>query len=649
MTRELIIEGQHVDLAPDTDITLEYTSNILGDIGKISLSHSYTIKLPKTLRNARALDDPDNTGRESRATRRYLSARYYRNGIDLIGPARAYILKTTQDAFEIALVWGNMVGLEELSQSSLSINDLHDLPILSWVDKQSGSIDYTGSNDVGGAHFARYDSGLGEMTWPYSLSAPHPCMGVAELLTHLLGHYSIPFTLSQGVKESLRDLVILAAPNHAPSALMNYESGVWTTRVILRQNSIFVSTNGTVSPIPPPLPGMPSTPGGPGMPAYGYNGWNSSGLMDTSLSLLTPVPDSYNPDKRYNIHVLLNLRIPAIEGAEPGYISIAAKNYGPNGKPQVVEILYTKYFEREGNDWVLFVDEDIDTEDYAGIGVEVSLKEGGPNFSEDLICSAFRDDYPLFAAYYVLDTIDIFHDDRFPITGNLPKIKQWDLIKACAGLLGWILRVHNGQLVISTYNEVLDVRGASDWSSKVDMVDAPADLSYNLSNWAQSNVVAYKGEEDVILGTRQKFSIDVADGTLSDSRTYYEAPFAASMLSTSLRHYKVTTDKEEWNETEDIDIQPRLLKIERRAGEQWLTFPKALQVDGLKAAHYAKVQEVIRKPIVISVNVRLNELDLARLDLTRTIYLGQFGHYYKILKVQTSATDLSKVELLQIA
>ena len=40
MTRELIIEGQHVDLAPDTDITLEFVNNIIGDIGKISLSRS---------------------------------------------------------------------------------------------------------------------------------------------------------------------------------------------------------------------------------------------------------------------------------------------------------------------------------------------------------------------------------------------------------------------------------------------------------------------------------------------------------------------------------------------------------------------------------------------------------------------------------
>lgn len=651
MTRDLIIEGQHVDLAPDTDITLEYTSNILGDIGKISLSHSYTIKLPKTIRNARVLDDPDNTGRQSSATRRYLSARYYRNGIDLIGQARAYILKTTHDAYEIALVWGNMVGLEELSQTDQTVNDLHDLPILKWVDNKTGVIDYTGASDVGGAHMARYDSGLGDKVWPYSMGAPHPSMGVTELLTHIFNHHGIPFTMSPGALESLRDVVILAAPSHVPSILMNYESGVWTTKVFIYQSSIRVETSGAIAPVPPPLPGMPGIPGTPDSSFEGYNGWNSSGLRDETLSELYSAPDPYDSDKHYNIHILLNLRIPAIEGAEPGYISIVAKDSDGDGY-KVVETLYTKYFEREGNDWVLFIDEDFDTGDHSAIGVEVTLTDGGiilPDHTS-YYCHPYRDDYPPFAAYYVLDSIDILHDGRFPITGNLPKIKQWDIIKACAGLFGWCLHIQNGQFRISTYNEVLNVLDSLDWSGKVDMTKAPTDLSYNLSNWAQSNIVAYKSEEGVELGSRQNFSLAVADGTLAESRTYYEAPFAASMLSTSLRHYKlITTDKEVWNETEDIDILPRLLKIAMKYGEQWLTFPKDLQPAWLMATHYAQVQEVIRKPIVISVNVRLHELDLAQLDLTRTVYLGQFGHYYKILKVQTSATDLCKVELIQIA
>lgn len=41
MTRELLIEGQHVDLAPNTEITLEFVNNIVGDFGKINQSHSY--------------------------------------------------------------------------------------------------------------------------------------------------------------------------------------------------------------------------------------------------------------------------------------------------------------------------------------------------------------------------------------------------------------------------------------------------------------------------------------------------------------------------------------------------------------------------------------------------------------------------------
>ena len=129
MTRELIIDGQHVDLPAQADITLEYVNDFTGDPGKISLSHSYTIKLPKTTRNARILDDPDTPGHASGSVRRYLDARYYRNGIDLIGAAQAYILKATADSYEVALVWNDLEALHALSQGGAALNDLPDLPV----------------------------------------------------------------------------------------------------------------------------------------------------------------------------------------------------------------------------------------------------------------------------------------------------------------------------------------------------------------------------------------------------------------------------------------------------------------------------------------------------------------------------------------
>lgn len=104
MTHELRIAGEPVDLSGSVGITLEYVSNILGQPGKIDLSRSYTIKLPKTRRNAMILDDPGNPGHNSNGVRRFFSARYYRNGIDLIGDAQAYVLRSTSEGYEVALV-----------------------------------------------------------------------------------------------------------------------------------------------------------------------------------------------------------------------------------------------------------------------------------------------------------------------------------------------------------------------------------------------------------------------------------------------------------------------------------------------------------------------------------------------------------------
>ena len=52
-------------------------------------------------------------------------------------------------------------------------------------------------------------------------------------------------------------------------------------------------------------------------------------------------------------------------------------------------------------------------------------------------------------------------------------------------------------------------------------------------------------------------------------------------------------------------------------------------------------------PVLLTLLVRLNELDLAGLDLRRPVYLRQYGHYYSIISVQTSDT-VCKVELIQI-
>ena len=201
MTRELIIDGEHVDLAPNTDITLEYVSNLIGDLGQINLSHSYTAKLPKTARNARILDDPGTPGHASSKTRRFLPAEYYRNGINLIGQAQAHILRTTPDSYEVALVWNTLESLQALSQNPQTLNDLPGLPMLTWIGSNGTTPDYTGTTEgtwVNGAFFAYYESGLGASKYPSVNAGTHPCVTITRLIYDIMSNAGVTFEVSAG-------------------------------------------------------------------------------------------------------------------------------------------------------------------------------------------------------------------------------------------------------------------------------------------------------------------------------------------------------------------------------------------------------------------------------------------------------------------
>ena len=223
MTRELIIEGQHVDLAPDTDITLEYVSNLIGDIGKINLSHSYTVKLPKTVRNAKILDDPGNPTHISTMARRYFSAEYYRNGINLIGSARAYLLDTTDSSYEVALVWSSIPGLTEWSSAKPKLPDLKGLPTLTWKNAPLAD-----RNTTDGCFFAEYTSGARPRT---TETAPHPSVTLYELTTRIFNNAGISYSIGSRLAETLKSHALLVAPSHKPNLEMELEAGAYSDEI----------------------------------------------------------------------------------------------------------------------------------------------------------------------------------------------------------------------------------------------------------------------------------------------------------------------------------------------------------------------------------------------------------------------------------
>lgn len=618
MTRELIIEGQHVDLAPNTDITLEYVNNLIGDVGKISLSHSYTVKLPKTAQNARVLDAPGRPGHESSRARMFLSAQYYRNGISLIGQARAYLLRVTPDSYEVALVWNTFEALQTLSQSSKTLNDITTLRTIKWIGSNGCTPDYT-SGEVD-AFFAWYDAGLGPNTYPTVNAGTHPCISPTSLIEKILQDADVSFIISDAALTALSGHAILAAPGHHPSRWQELQSGS--------------SKYSGIKSGPVTSDGARLVYDDYSMSPEWEDGWDATQGMTTSGQVFF----KGDIDKH---RILLNMKVPAGVNLYDTYIAVRAATYTSGGAVDTYEDLLKLYFEFDGTSYYISADEEFNISGWQNY----YLILGGENIPDTFVEFYYYDpSLPLIASNRVHDDINIAQDNNFPLRGNLPDIKQWDFIKACMAQFGLVAIIQNGALNFYTYDELLTARNAYNWTSKVDMTDAdPEDMSYTLDSWAQENLIAFQQEEDESLSFDPNAALVIQDTTLAISRNLYELPWAASKQSAA-QHYKVNDD----GTLEDVDIQPRLFAVGIGIKGQTLRFDDSLYGDGLIEAHYTALQEVIRNPVRITVNIRLHEIDLAQLDLTRPVYLRQYGQYYAILKIQTSATDLCKVELLQI-
>ena len=213
-------------------------------------------------------------------------------------------------------------------------------------------------------------------------------------------------------------------------------------------------------------------------------------------------------------------------------------------------------------------------------------------------------------------------------------------------LFGLVPVIRDGGLSLVESREILDTTDAYDWTCKAELPE-DAEVSYSMDGWSRHNRIAF--EENTELEADPAADIQVDDETLKDDREWYQLPFAASNEGNAL-HYQIEAD----GEITDIDMNPRIFRVTTETAEDGtyeaaLYYPDELRGEDLRDTFYKELQETIRKPVRLTCLVRLNELDLADMDLTRAVYLGQTGRYYAILKIQTSDTDLCKVELIQIA
>lgn len=153
--QQLYIDGILMDMSEETAITLDIKSNLFRDITKMTANTTYTINLPKTAHNMAVLEFAGKPSTSSKYPYILHTARYFRNGLEIIRNGRASVL-SVKETIEISIYWGLFQALATLQSSDLKLNELNCTKYLRFNRNNSS---YTYEKAISeGVFYGRYET-----------------------------------------------------------------------------------------------------------------------------------------------------------------------------------------------------------------------------------------------------------------------------------------------------------------------------------------------------------------------------------------------------------------------------------------------------------------------------------------------------------
>jgi hypothetical protein len=620
MTEELYINGETVDIKPDAATTLNYKSNLLGDISKITSSNSQTIQCPKTTRNRKIFDNPGAPAYVSDKRYNRYSARLVRNGIEIVRVGYAVLLSSSE-TYEIALYWGVMANFQAWVDKAAKLNELTGTEALTW----GANITATSLSQMksAGYGYAKYDCGVSNT----NLANIHPSVTAWWILNRIATQAGFTFEIPDKHKLALRGIAIPCLSRNASAASNQAEATVSTYPFLQNSNGFW------------------------GYSIAGNNGTDKHGVFD---------PDD-------------NTKIRKVDGATKVIISIIDKlgsqlrmtlySNDSGAFPSRVYVRATQY-----ND-----NSETTTQIAVSIGSSAVSSSTGMYAYQKTYYFADINEELLWGRYDYLrlfphngsgrivgsrlgntkltiteDFESIIYPSTYPIPQNLPEISQIDYIKAICGMLGIFAvpdpaNVNNLKFVsLDTLQE--NKVQACDWSDKLARSndDEPKTTEYKINDYCRNNYFRYK--EDDTVSTNADGNLKIDSEILDAEKTVITLPFAPSDGST-IRHYELNDDG---TAVDAVQVKDRIMRlISDGSGLAMLTFD-GLDFTTLLSKYYSTLSRLLNGVITIAEQVMLDEYDLKSLDYSIPFYLRQYGKFYGIVSIQSTANKACEVKAIQL-
>lgn len=592
MKEELYIKGESVDLG-DSEITLNFKSNLLGDISKITASNSYTIKLPRTNKNIRLLDFPDVAGHESYMMRDYFNAEYYRNGVKLFD-AKAVLISCSEDGFDVALTWGMSEKFIQLMNDDKSIQEFADMA-LPW--NSSTTYDNGLVNGQLSHGYIRHNAGIDVDSNRYKIFI-HPSVNCMRLLEEIASYYGL--TMDWGSYKQYIELLYLPLISQKASSKYNFfEANITGTldsdikyvkfTQINRVDGINISNTGT----------------------YGDVVRIYETSLDWELDILIYT----------NKHNTLNV-------VELAFYSNAQ---------------YIKSLQISSNDIGLCAYKGVipfDITEYSNITIRIRINNGA-------LLGIIKSYIKIFSE----DVQSVSYNQYYPIGSNLPDISVVDFIKQICWLFGlFAIKSDTGVSFISV-NKIIDNRyKAVDWSKKLVPTGWTAkETSYTFGDFAQKNYFRYEENENA--KSADGYMV-VQNKTLDYEKDLVKLPYTAGGDNGDMRAVPYFKWSEDGTTVELEDCGDRIMQLvisfdsqgkeDARLDFSDLKFQNRVSRFGLSS-----YQDLIKSPFVIKDTFRLTEIDLKNLDYTIPVYIERYAAFFAIISIKSQG-DYSECELLKL-
>ena len=681
-----------VDLSIPSGITLNFKSNIFGDLSKITCSYTYTFKLPLTANNRRVLDNADDVRCISNKIRRRLRAEYLQDGIPLFANANLYI-ESTDTCFNAVMTWGVISGFQTLKDDDISIRKLplEAKPIFgpcnAKIDEYSNTADYVQPLYNAGLTYIS-DSGWKDQYNTYSVF-PLPAIPVYRLIQLINTQYGTKFKLgseySYGDTTENHKIISLGV---IPCVNVDQQPEGETEKSVLETN-IGCYMKGPYAGIEHILTGA-TNDAAPTDSRFSLvkdgNGF-TIGIKVTSDAALSSEVDgciyakfTHEPNQ-YKGQGRVDMGAPDTTGITPKLTFY----YTTNGTSAASITSIEGRFSWDNNwCWIFDFSKErgrdrlsINVPPNATVFCAIEAEANALQMSSSTI-------YKLIRFYEKVDPNNIQWNKpeasagaiQMDLMSNLPDISCMTLMKALFFMLGAFPSINSAGEIIPVYYTALRdniiAGNAVDWSQKMttEYSALPAKMTYSVSGFGQRNFYMMKndnadgegGEDETDVYAPGKGIIYVGNEVIDRNKTIIQLPFYAPYIKNKKSPFLATgnTMKFWYHENDEVktkEAKPCFGTIKplvqtssgTPTGVQWMSMEIWNDFVNINSdPSYSYLSRIMENPIIITENLRLNEHDLRNLDYNMPVYLSKYGAFFAVVSITRDSKGISKCELLKL-